>query len=92
FDDPVMGIDLANDTDQGLAAGVFTRDIDRALWSADRLWAGQVYVNGWYVGGVETPFGGIKQSGYGREKGQEALDGYVQTRNIGIRISQPVSR
>ncbi|TSE03831.1 aldehyde dehydrogenase family protein, partial [Mesorhizobium intechi] len=66
-------------------------NIDRALWSADRLWAGQVYVNGWYVGGVETPFGGVKQSGYGREKGQEALDGYVQTRNIGIRISQPLS-
>jgi aldehyde dehydrogenase (NAD+)/betaine-aldehyde dehydrogenase len=87
FDDPVTGIDLANDTDHGLAAGVFTRDIDRALWCADRLWAGQVYVNGWYVGGVETPFGGIKQSGYGREKGQEALDGYVQTRNIGIKIA-----
>ncbi|WP_146147905.1 aldehyde dehydrogenase family protein, partial [Phyllobacterium sophorae] len=47
------------------------------------------YVNGWFVGGVETPFGGVKQSGYGREKGQEALDGYVQTRNVGIRISQP---
>ncbi|RWC94424.1 MAG: aldehyde dehydrogenase family protein, partial [Mesorhizobium sp.] len=91
FDDPIKGIELANDTDQGLAAGVFTRDIDRALWSADRLWAGQVYVNGWYVGGVETPFGGVKKSGYGREKGQEALDGYVQTRNIGIRISQPLS-
>ncbi|MCA0050885.1 aldehyde dehydrogenase family protein [Mesorhizobium sp. B283B1A] len=91
FDEPIKGIELANDTDQGLAAGVFTRDIDRALWSADRLWAGQVYVNGWYVGGVETPFGGVKQSGYGREKGQEALDGYVQTRNIGIRISQPLS-
>lgn len=91
FDDTAMGVDLANDTDQGLAAGVFTRDIERALWAADRLWAGQVYVNGWYVGGVETPFGGVRQSGYGREKGQEALDGYVQTRNVGIRISQPTS-
>lgn len=89
FDNRAMAVDLANDTDQGLAAGVFTRDIDRALWTADRLWAGQIYVNGWYVGGVETPFGGVKQSGYGREKGQEALDGYVQTRNIGIRLSQP---
>ncbi|WP_245449084.1 aldehyde dehydrogenase family protein [Phyllobacterium sophorae] len=89
FDDPLEAVDLANDTDQGLAAGVFTRDLDRALWTADHLWAGQVYVNGWFVGGVETPFGGVKQSGYGREKGQEALDGYVQTRNVGIRISQP---
>ncbi|RWH39472.1 MAG: aldehyde dehydrogenase family protein [Mesorhizobium sp.] len=91
FDDPPMAVDLANDTDYGLAAGVFTRDIDRALWTADRLSAGQVYVNGWYVGGVETPFGGVKQSGYGREKGQEALDGYVQTRNVGIQLSQPSS-
>ncbi|MER8778931.1 aldehyde dehydrogenase family protein [Mesorhizobium sp. M0977] len=89
FDDPAMAVELANDTDQGLAAGVFTQNLDQALWTADRLWAGQVYVNGWYVGGVETPFGGVKQSGYGREKGQEALDGYVQTRNVGIRISQP---
>ncbi|MER8467747.1 aldehyde dehydrogenase family protein [Mesorhizobium sp. M1396] len=89
FDDPLEAVDLANDSDHGLAAGVFTRDLDRALWTADRLWAGQVYVNGWFVGGVETPFGGVKQSGYGREKGQEALDGYVQTRNIGIQISQP---
>lgn len=91
FDNPGMAVNLANDTVHGLAAGVFTRDIDRALWTADRLWAGQVYVNGWYVGGVETPFGGINQSGYGREKGQEALDGYVQTRNVGIRLSQPPS-
>ncbi|MER8486413.1 aldehyde dehydrogenase family protein [Mesorhizobium sp. M1322] len=91
FDDPAMAVELANDTDQGLAAGVFTQNLDQALWTADRLWAGQIYVNGWYVGGVETPFGGVKQSGYGREKGQEALDGYVQTRNVGIRISQPSS-
>ncbi|RWQ12643.1 aldehyde dehydrogenase family protein [Mesorhizobium sp.] len=89
FDNPKMAVELANGTDQGLAAGVFTRNLDRALWTADRLWAGQAYVNGWYVGGVETPFGGINQSGYGREKGQEALDGYVQTRNVGIQISQP---
>lgn len=92
FDNPAMAIELANATEQGLAAGVFTRDLDMALWTADRLWAGQIYVNGWFVGGVETPFGGVKQSGYGREKGQEALDGYVQTRNVGIRISQPPSR
>ena len=47
--------------------------------------AGQVYINDWWVGGVERPFGGAKRSGYGREKGQEVLLGYVQTKNVGIR-------
>lgn len=48
--------------------------------------AGQVFVNEWFAGGIETPFGGTKRSGYGREKGQEALLSYVQTKNVGIRI------
>jgi aldehyde dehydrogenase (NAD+) len=77
---------IANGTDYGLAAGVFTRDLSLALWTADRLVAGQIYVNDWWVGGVETPFGGTRRSGYGREKGQEALLGYVQTKNVGIRL------
>ncbi|TCM64545.1 aldehyde dehydrogenase family protein [Rhizobium sp. BK068] len=86
FETPDEAIRIANDTDYGLAAGVFTRDLKLALWSADRLVAGQVYINDWWVGGVETPFGGAKRSGYGREKGQEALLGYVQTKNVGIRL------
>jgi acyl-CoA reductase-like NAD-dependent aldehyde dehydrogenase len=47
--------------------------------------AGQVFVNEWYAGGVETPFGGYGKSGYGREKGREALWNYVQTKNIAMR-------
>lgn len=86
FDTPEEAIAIANGTDYGLAAGVFTRDLKLALWTADQLVAGQVYVNDWWVGGVETPFGGTKRSGYGREKGQEALLGYVQTKNVGIRL------
>ncbi len=86
FDTPEEAIAIANGTDYGLAAGVFTRDLKLAHWTADRLVAGQVYVNDWWVGGVETPFGGTKRSGYGREKGQEALLGYVQTKNVGIRL------
>lgn len=79
-------IDIANGTDYGLAAGVFTQDIDRALWTAQRLVAGQVFVNEWFAGGVETPFGGVKRSGFGREKGQEALRNYVQTKNVAVRV------
>lgn len=86
FDTPDEAVRIANGTDYGLAAGVFTRDLKLAHWTADRLVAGQVYVNDWWVGGVETPFGGAKRSGYGREKGQESLLGYVQTKNIGIRL------
>ncbi|PMR72211.1 aldehyde dehydrogenase [Halomonas heilongjiangensis] len=87
FDTPDEAIAIANGTDYGLAAGVYTNDLRLAHWTADRLVAGQVYVNDWWTGGVETPFGGTKRSGYGREKGQEALLGYVQTKNVGIRLS-----
>jgi acyl-CoA reductase-like NAD-dependent aldehyde dehydrogenase len=83
---PEEAVAVANATDYGLVAGVFTRDLDRALWTADRLEAGQVFVNEWYAGGVETPFGGVKRSGFGREKGQEALRNYVATKNIAIRV------
>lgn len=89
FATPQDAVDIANGTNFGLASGVFTKDVNLALWTADRLWSGQVYVNGWFVGGIETPFGGVKQSGYGREKGREALDGYLQTRNIGFKIRAP---
>jgi acyl-CoA reductase-like NAD-dependent aldehyde dehydrogenase len=85
FDRPDEAVALANGTDYGLAAGVFTADLDRALWAADRLEAGQVYVNEWFAGGVETPFGGVKRSGFGREKGQEALANYHQSKNVGVR-------
>lgn len=86
FDTPEEALKIANGTDFGLAAGVYTQDLRLAHWTADRLVAGQVYVNEWWAGGIETPFGGMKRSGYGREKGQEALLGYVQTKNIGIRL------
>lgn len=85
FDTPEEALAIANGTDFGLAAGVYTQDLHLAHWTADRLIAGQIYVNEWWVGGIETPFGGMKRSGYGREKGQEALLGYVQTKNVGIR-------
>ncbi len=84
FQDDAEAIAIANGTDYGLVSGVFTRDIDRATRAAGQLRAGQVFVNEWYAGGVETPFGGYGKSGYGREKGREALWNYVQTKNIAI--------
>lgn len=79
-------ISIANSTEYGLVGGVFTRDVDRAMRAARRIRAGQVFVNEWYAGGVETPFGGYGKSGYGREKGREALWNYVQTKNVAIRL------
>jgi aldehyde dehydrogenase (NAD+) len=79
-------ITIANGTDYGLVGGVFTRDLDRATHTARQIRSGQVFVNEWFAGGVETPFGGYGKSGYGREKGREALLNYVQTKNIAIKM------
>jgi aldehyde dehydrogenase (NAD+) len=86
FSDDAQAIEIANGTPYGLVAGVFTRDLDRATQAARQLRAGQVFVNEWYAGGVETPFGGYGKSGYGREKGREALWNYVQTKNVAIKL------
>ena len=79
-------IAMANGTPYGLVGGVFTRNLDRATTAARQLRAGQIFVNEWYAGGVETPFGGYGKSGYGREKGREALWNYVQTKNVAIKL------
>ena len=84
FSDEADAYAIANGTDYGLVGGVFTRDLDRATRAVGKIRAGQVFVNQWFAGGVETPFGGYGQSGYGREKGREALWNYVQTKNVAI--------
>ncbi len=86
FDTEAEAIEIANGTQYGLVGGVFTQDLDRAMRAARQTRAGQVFVNEWYAGGVETPFGGYGKSGYGREKGREALWNYVQTKNVAIRL------
>ncbi|RYY97692.1 MAG: aldehyde dehydrogenase [Comamonadaceae bacterium] len=82
FADEAEALRMANDTDYGLAAGLWTQNLSRAHRVAARLQAGQVYVNEYPSGGVETPFGGYKQSGIGREKGREALNHYTQLKTV----------
>jgi len=87
FQSDEEAIRIANGTPYGLVGGVFTKDINRATKVARDMRAGQIFVNEWYAGGVETPFGGYGKSGYGREKGREALWNYVQTKNIAIKLA-----
>jgi aldehyde dehydrogenase (NAD+) len=84
--DEDSAVTLANDSEFGLAAGIWTRDITRAHRVAAKLEAGQVYVNGWQAGMLEGPFGGFKNSGFGREKGVEALHHYTQTKFVVITL------
>ena len=63
-----QAIDVANDTPFGLCAGIYTRDVTRALRFARDIEAGQVFINQYFAGGVPTPFGGTNSSGFGREK------------------------
>ncbi|MFB6112399.1 MAG: aldehyde dehydrogenase [Halobacteriaceae archaeon] len=81
---------VANDVEYGLVAGVFTTDLSRAHRLARRLEAGNVYVNKWFGDTVQTPFGGYKESGIGREKGLEALDSYLQTKNVAIGLGDDI--
>ncbi len=86
FDTEAEAIALANGTEFGLVAGIFTKDLARSHRVARKLRAGQVFVNEWFAGGVATPFGGVGKSGFGREKGLEALYNYVRTKNIAISL------
>ena len=86
FDDEEQAVQLANGTRYGLVAGVWTRDGARQLRLARRLASGQVFINNYgAAGGVELPFGGVKSSGHGREKGFEALYGFTTLKTVAIR-------
>jgi aldehyde dehydrogenase (NAD+) len=86
FDSHEEAIEIANDTEFGLVAGVFTKNLSIAHKSASALRAGQVFINEWYAGDILTPFGGVGKSGFGREKGVEAFYNYVRTKNIAIKL------
>jgi len=83
FDDLEEAATIANRSQYGLVSGIWTRDINKAMSLASRIKAGQVYINTYGAGGgVELPFGGVKHSGYGREKGFEALYGFTTVKTV----------
>jgi aldehyde dehydrogenase (NAD+) len=86
FDNEDEAVQIANSTIYGLAAGVWTSSIRRALTMSERLEAGTVWVNCYRVTSYMTPFGGYKRSGFGREGGMEAIREYLQTKSVWIDI------
>lgn len=74
----------ANDTEFGLASGVFTKDINKALYVADQLQAGTTFINTYNKTDVAAPFGGFKQSGFGKDLGEEALNEYLKTKTVTV--------
>ena len=86
FQDEDHAVELANATQFGLVAGIWTRDGARQFRMAKRVHSGQVFINNYGAGGgVELPFGGVKSSGYGREKGFEALYGFTTLKTVAIK-------
>ena len=84
FDDEDDAVQIGNDINFGLAAGVWTSDIGRAIRMSERLRAGTVWVNTYRVVSYMTPFGGYKRSGLGRENGQQAIMAYLQQKSVWI--------
>lgn len=80
-------IRIANDTEYGLGAGVWTEDTRRAIRVSNRLQAGSVYINSYRVVSFMSPFGGYKHSGLGRENGQEAIREYLQTKSVWLALN-----
>jgi aldehyde dehydrogenase (NAD+) len=86
FDDDADAMRIANATEYGLVASLWTRDISRAMRLSRKVRSGQVFINNYGAGGgIELPFGGVKASGHGREKGFEALYGFTVLKTISIK-------
>ena len=90
FEDDEEAIHIGNDVVYGLAAGVWTKDMKRALTMANRLHAGTVWINTYRAVSFMSPFGGYKRSGIGRESGQEMIREYLQTKSVWISTATEV--
>ncbi|MEK0750746.1 aldehyde dehydrogenase family protein, partial [Mycobacterium ulcerans] len=86
FDSEDEVIRRANDTTYGLAASIFTQDVNRAHRVAGKIEAGLVWVNSWFLRDLRTPFGGAKQSGIGREGGVHSLEFYTELKNVCVKL------
>ena len=86
FEDEEQAIEIANSTNYGLASGVFTTDDQKAKWTADRIQAGIIWHNDWFVDGTNLPGGGYKKSGYGRDGGMDGIYSHGQTKRISKRL------
>jgi succinate-semialdehyde dehydrogenase/glutarate-semialdehyde dehydrogenase len=84
FSSEDQAVELANDTEYGLVAYVFTRDLNRGLRMGERLDTGMLGLNAGVISNAAAPFGGVKQSGLGREGGAEGIEEYLYTQYIGI--------
>lgn len=91
FDDEEEALSIANDSPYGLAAGVWTQDIGRAIRMSEQIEAGTVWVNTYRAVSFMAPFGGMKRSGIGRESGQEAMNEYLQTKSVWIDLGSAVA-
>lgn len=81
-------IERANNTEYGLAAAVFTKDLDRANHVIQGLRAGTVWVNTYNTLAAQAPFGGYKQSGFGRENGEDGLKNYTEVKTVIVKVPQ----
>ena len=87
FDDDEEAVSLANDSEHGLAAGLWTRDIQRVHRLIRRIRTGMIWVNAYRVTNFDVPFGGVKRSGYGRENGREGVRGYQVTKSVWFELT-----
>ncbi|MEM9735706.1 MAG: aldehyde dehydrogenase [Pseudomonadota bacterium] len=91
FENDADALAIANDTPYGLAAGIWTQDMSRAIKLSAEIEAGTVWVNTYRATSFMAPFGGFKRSGLGRESGQEAIDAYLQTKTVWIETEASVA-